>query len=160
MNQLLIPFGEISLLFDGVSIEYNAIELNKDDVLFPDVSGRYKIVFKYESDNANHSLACVINGIDLNIIDFGPESGERLEAQAFYGDSSKLTIGAEGDSYYLNGVRFGEYDYDVSSLDNGIEYNILPATKSNDFVFGVSWITPYNEKNDVQTWYGADPTYM
>lgn len=31
-------------------------------------------------------------------------------------------------------------------------------TKTTKFVFGIAWIDNVTAENDVQTWYGADPT--
>lgn len=90
-----------------------------------------------------------------------PESGERLECQAFYQDNVKLSIGIECDTgYFDTGERIGNYDYDSIYLNNGIGYKILSTTKSHVLVFGVSWINQCTDENDVRTWYGADPTIM
>ncbi len=37
---------------------------------------------------------------------------------------------------------------------------ITENTKTAAYVFGVAWIVNVTEENDVQTWYGADPTYF
>ena len=155
MKKLITPFGEISLTFDGQPIEYNAVELEKLEVLCPDVDGRYKIAFDFLSDNSSHILSCFLDVSEENI-EIGVESGERLEALAFYKNDIKLTIGAEGESGYIN---LG-YDYDIDYLKNGISYRIMPSTKSNTFIFGISWISPCTDENDHYTWYGADPTLM
>jgi hypothetical protein len=141
-------------------VEYYAIPLETDSVLFPNVNGRFKIIINYESDKREHCISCIIDGIDYSKIETGPESGERLEAQSFYYSGIKLTIGIEGDSNYLAGKRFSDcgYDYDCSYLKNGIRYDILPMTKSQEFVFGIAWVKNCTEVNDVQTWLAADPT--
>lgn len=90
-----------------------------------------------------------------------PESGERLECQAFYQGKVKLSIGIECDTgYFDTGERIGNYDYDSKYLENGIGYSILPTTESHELVFGIAWINVCTDENDVQTWYGADPTFM
>ena len=35
---------------------------------------------------------------------------------------------------------------------------ILEETKTTKYVFGVAWIEKVTTENDVQTWFGADPT--
>lgn len=87
------------------------------------------------------------------------ESGERLEAISFYVKDIKLTIGAEGEFYGHIYQSYG-YDYNGDYLSNGIEYKTYKRTKDKMFKFGVCWIQPYTEENDVQTWYGADSTMM
>jgi len=162
MNELLTPIGKITVLFDGAPIPYSAIEVPKDRTC-PDVIGRFRIDFPYESDCAEHSLFCIVNLASPTQTKIGAESGERLEALAFYLDGVKLTLGAEGEEPLYDGERpispYG-YDYDISYLSNGLTYNIFPKTKSQTFTFGVSWMIPRIEGDDCQTWYGADPSCM
>lgn len=37
---------------------------------------------------------------------------------------------------------------------------ITGNTKVSTYVFGVAWIVDATEENDIQTWFGADPTYF
>ena len=90
----------------------------------------------------------------------GIESGERLELKSFYRDNTKLSIGMEGDAgYYPDGTRsLDVYDYDNDYMEDGVSYLILEETKTTKYVFGVAWIEKVTAENDVQTWFGADPT--
>ena len=158
------PIGSIQILFDGRATQFAVHKLEKSEVLFPDIDGRYKLTVAYESDFSRHSISCIVGGADDNV-EGSIESGERLAAQAFYQNDIKLTIGVEEDSEYdLDGKRFSPspdyYDYDASYLENGVQFDILPFTKSRTFVFGVAWICPCTDENEVQTWYGADPGIM
>lgn len=56
--------------------------------------------------------------------------------------------------------RIGNYDYDCVYLKNGIGYHVFPSTKSQELTFGLAWINECTDDNNVQTWYGADPTIM
>ena len=165
MNELLTPFGKIMILFDETPIDYVAVDLPRDKDICPDVNGRFKIEFFYESDNTNHTLSCVIDRLFGNV-QTEMESDENYTALELYLVDIKLTIGCTYDGGYIrddNGelVRLqGYYDYDFSYSDNGVEYNILPITKSNMFVFGISWIKPCTEENDIQTFDAADPFFM
>ena len=107
-----------------------------------------------------HIIYCTLEGINFNVIESYNESGERLECKAFYQDDIKLSIGIEADTEYIDGKRVSSYDYDGVNLHNGLGYHVFPITKSQKFVFGVAWINKYNETNEVQTWYAADPTIM
>ena len=159
---LVTPLGKVFLLLDGYPIEYNAIEL-KPSIHFPDVNGRYKIEFCYSNDNTEHSISCLINLDELgekSNAETYPERGERFEALSFLSDDIKVTIGAYGEEPgYVKGVlcRDHDFDYDVSYLPNGLTYEIYPSTKSNTFVFGVSWIFPRTNENDHQPLFGAEP---
>ncbi len=156
--KLVSPFGEISILIDDIEIEYTFKELKPFDNC-PDVNGRYMIEIDFKPDGREHSISCVFEKVSKDMeTDF--ESGEDLECQAFMIDDIKMSIGLVGDNWYNpDGTRESEYDFDVDYLCNGMAYLILPFTKSNKYIFGICWISPYNEKNDAQTWYGADPFY-
>lgn len=161
MEKLITSLGTVSIYKDDFQIEYNAIKLDNDLAVFPDIDGRYKIAVEYESDNLPHLICCVIDDIDCSKVKCNQESGERLECQAFYQDKIKLSIGIECDiGYFDRGERIGSYDYDSIYLDNGIGYNILSTTKSHKLIFGIAWINECTDENEVQTWYGADPTNM
>lgn len=161
MGKLITPLGSVTIYDNDVEIEYNAIKLDNNIRLLSEINGRYKIVVEYESDNLSHLICCVICDMDCSQTKSYPESGERLECQAFYKDKIKLSIGIECDTGYLNtGERIGSYDYDSIYLDNGIGYSILPTTKSHKLIFGIAWINECTDENDVQTWFGADPTYL
>ncbi|MDD3174455.1 MAG: hypothetical protein PHF63_12495 [Herbinix sp.] len=161
MEKVMTPFGTISIYFNNTEITYQAIKLETNSVLFPNIDGRYKIVVHYESDILEHFIYCVIDNIDFSKVHSGHESGEGLECQAFYQENTKLSIGIECDTIYLaSGERVSNYDYDSLYLKNGMGYHILPDTNSHEFTFGIAWINKCTDNNDVQTWYGADPTIL
>ena len=168
MEKLLTPFGEIKILIDGNPVPYVAQEVRKHDVLCPHVLGRYRIVVGFVPDGGEHTIACVFEPDGP----YGrtPESGERLECQGFYNDQRfKMSIGLEFEAGYIGGGRVSNaYDYDADYLENGMSYLIGESTKTESYVFGISWIDdvgwddPIDDNNDrdVETWYGADPTLM
>ncbi len=80
--------------------------------------------------------------------------------KSFYKGHSKLSIGMEGETgYFADGTRaFDTYDYDTEYLEDGVRYVINEDTKTDRYVFGVAWIENVTDDNDVQTWFGADPT--
>ena len=43
-------------------------------------------------------------------------------------------------------------------MEDGVSYLILEETKTTRYVFGIAWIGNVTAENEVQTWYGADPT--
>ncbi len=49
---------------------------------------------------------------------------------------------------------------DTEYLNNGVNYIIIGNTKTTTYVFGIAWIENVTEENDIQTWFGADPTYF
>ena len=134
--------------------------------LCSDVLGRFQITVQFIPDGQEHSIAFV----------FTPEcpykrakeSGERLECQSFYNDRrSKMSIGLACEAGYVGGKRLSDaYDYDADYLVNGMLYRIFPDTKTEQYVFGISWIddvgwgdpTDNNHDRDIQTWFAADPT--
>ncbi len=105
MKKLITPFGTILIYINDIEMEYQAIKLENNPVLFPDIDGRYKITVKYDSDNSEHFIYCMIDNMDCSKIQNGPESGERLECQTFYQDNMKLSKGIESDKEHLFGRK-------------------------------------------------------
>lgn len=66
----------------------------------------------------------------------------------------------EGETgYCADGTRaFDTYDYDTEYLDDGVQYVIVENTNATTYVFGIAWIENVTDDNEVQTWFGADPT--
>ncbi len=151
------PLGKIEVKLDGEPINYKIITIPTDKTC-NELDGRFSIEIQCIPDGKSHRLTCTIINYKPSEAD-GIESGERLELYSFYKDKIKLSIGMEADIGCLNnGKRISEYDYDADYLKDGVCYLILPTTKTNKFIFGVAWITNVNAENDVQTWYGADPS--
>ena len=148
---LKTQFGNIVITFDGESVPFSVIPIANDH-LFPDVNGAFVLKYTYVCDEKAHTLHCFLDA--CNMIGT-PESGERLEAIAFYKQGGKLTIGCEGWFGYPE--EYG-YDYSGSYLVNGLEITITPHTKSREFIFCIAWLDHCTDENDAQTWLAADPT--
>lgn len=156
---LLTPLGEIEILIDDEPISYQAVECVCDKTC-ADLTGRYAIKVELLPDGNAHEIQCRIKNHVVSDMD-GIESGERLELKSFYNNSCKLSIGMEGDAgYFPNGIRVGSYDFDNEYKEKGVAYITFPDTVTKEFVFGIAWIDDVNEENDVQTWFGADPTIL
>lgn len=149
---LLTPLGAIKLFVNEEEMGFTAKKLNLDRRC-PDVNGRYLIQYDYKSEIKNQVIKCCIPSIDVK---GDIESGEKLEAISFYQNDIKLTIGVEGE--FTEFPR--DIDYSGDYLSNGIQYETYYTTANRKFYFGVCWIHPLTEENDVQTWFGADPTLM
>lgn len=89
--------------------------------------------------------------------------GERPELKSFYNGKTKLSIETEGNSCYLsNKIRISDcgYDYDIAYLKDGMEYEILPFTKTKHNLFKIARTENYNEENSVQTWFNEAPAVL
>ncbi len=159
-DKIITPMGEIKILIDDVETQYVPIKGAPIENLCPDVIGRYQIEIHFLPDGKEHTISCVFP-YDNSIKGY-VESGEYLECQGFYDNNCiKLSIGTEGETDFDT-----DYDYDVEYLDNGMQYVILPATQTQKYVFGISWIDNIDIDvqseemiaRDTQTWFGADPT--
>lgn len=148
-RSFVTPFGEIKLTLDGNAQMLRYISMPKNGTLYPDVDGVFRVYFSYEPDGRPHELKIALTGFEES---GDIESGERYEALSFYGQGGKLTVGCEAD--------FGEneYDYDGTYENDGIVLFLSEKTKRQVFCFGVCWLNICTGKNDVQTWFGADPT--
>ncbi len=158
MNRFNTPVGDIEIRIDGKAAEFSGQSIKKEKTC-PDVLGRYALTVDFKPDGEHHTISCHILGIgndDRNDL----ETGERLECKCFYKGDYKISLGMEGDSGYICGKRVSEFDYDNDYFDDGVSFEILPETKTEHYIFGVSWIDKPSEKRDIQTWFGADPTYF
>jgi hypothetical protein len=82
-------------------------------------------------------------------VEYGSESGERLELQSYWSDNIKLSIGTEGE---IPGVQ---YEY----LKNCLRIRIEQSVPIMTIKYYVAWLTMSNkEVEDIYTWFGADPT--
>ena len=152
---LSTPLGDIEIYIDNEKVEYTVKNIGASERLCPDISGRFGIEILYEPDGKQHTISCRIKKDEI-------EPGERLELKSFYRENTKLSIGMEGDAgYYSDGTRDSDvYDYDNDYMEDGVSYLIMEDTKTTKYVFGIAWIDNVTVENDVQTWYGADPTYF
>ena len=156
---LSTPLGDIEIYIDNEKVEYTVKNIGASERLCPDISGRFGIEILYEPDGKQHTISCRIKKYHASSRD-EIEPGERLELKSFYRENTKLSIGMEGDAgYYSDGTRDSDvYDYDNDYMEDGVSYLIMEDTKTTKYVFGIAWIDNVTAENDVQTWYGADPT--
>jgi len=157
---LSTPLGNIRIMIDGEIVDYTAQPVALDKTC-KDIHGRYKIVVNFIPDGHKHQIMCLIDEYQKTNDDF-VEPGENLELMSFVKNNIKLSIGMEGDTgYFSDGTRVNDYyDYDNDYHDNGVSYQILETTATNQFVFGIAWLVDQRPENEVQTWYGADPSIM
>ena len=149
---LITPLGAIKLFVNDEEVGFTALKLDLE-LRCRDVNGRYLIQYEYKSEMKNQKIKCCIPSLEVK----GEiESGEWLEAISFYRDDIKLTIGVEGE--FTEDTKYIDYSGDY--LSKGIQYVTNHTTSDRKFYFGVCWIQPLTEENDIQTWFGADPTLM
>ena len=148
---LKTPLGDIIVSVDDISIEYTAVPVLCDKRC-PDLNGRYYICIEHENDGKPHTIACSISGYTPTEKD-GAEDGEDLLLMSFFKCNTKLSIGVEFD-------YFGKFDYEAIHLQDGMQFRVLPHTKTKCFVFGIAWVYDCNEENEIHTWFGADPILM
>lgn len=140
--------GNVDILIDGQNFDYGLLELpNKGDQY--EVDGRFKIVVDNILDKEETVIDCILQnkkGEPFNVI---AEPGEGLVLVSFMINNMKLSIGVQGD---IPGVF---YDYLNDSLRIRITKN---ATISRLDIY-IAWITMENiEKEELYTWFAADPT--
>lgn len=149
---LTTPFGDVKLFVDGEERPFRYHAIDKDSRLFPDVDGVEQISVKFEPDGKKHTLCLKLSdcGVGGEI-----EGGECLEALSFYCGEGKITLGCRAS---FGACEEYDLDYDGNYYPDGVEICILPNTKTDEYYFGVCWINKCTDENDVQTWFGADPS--
>ncbi|MEL7656571.1 MAG: hypothetical protein AAGU75_11760 [Bacillota bacterium] len=149
---LQTPLGNIKLYLDGNPIEYTFTKAPENPRLYPDVNGAFLLKYSFQADGKNHALRCVV---DNSAIVSSLETGENFVAVSIHSSVIKMTLGIQGD---FGCQRHCMFDFGGQFLRNGIEIQINSKTKSQDFTFGISWISPYTQENELQTWFAADPS--
>lgn len=154
--KLATPFGEIEIFIDNKEVEYDYIKIENDKTC-ENLNGRYLITIFFNPDRLEHKITCRIKNYKPSIND-DIETGENLELKSFYSDNIKLSIGMVGN---VRDERICSiFNYDNNYLEDGVEYIIFKTTNTNKYYFGIAWIENYTNENEVQTWYGADPTII
>ncbi len=153
---LQTPLGRLEIAIDNVSIPYRYFPIPVDKTC-PDLDGRYAIVIPFSPDQSHHTISCRIRDYKSAAED-SIESGENLELYSFFQNGVKLSLGMEGEEGCIDNGLDSPYDYDTQYLADGVQYRVLPTTKTEEFVFGVAWLSRVTGENDVQTWFGADPS--
>lgn len=145
------PLGQLKLFVNDIEVPFSAKKIENNNQC-PDVNGRFIIPYQYKKEYKSQIIKCCIPFFHGK----GEiESGERLEAIAFYKEKIKLTIAVEAEF-----EQSRSYDYSGHYTNNGIAYETLDSTGDSTFHFGVCWIEPCTQENDHQTWFGADPSIM
>lgn len=145
---LITDLGEIIVTVDGVTQQLQPLKLKNVEKRYA-VDGRYKIIVNLGEASANVSIACTLVNqpfIDLTRV---IESGERLALISFYHQKTKLSIGVEE----------GRPKTVCEHLDNGINITINGNAGIPQIEFYIAWLTMQDEeKEDIFTWFAADPT--
>ncbi len=149
---LKTPFGNIEIYFDNALQKKIKIEKGKQNhELYPEVAAVFLLRYFYQADQKAHTLKCVLDTEQKGVI----ESGEHLDAISFYYNGGKMTIGCNSD---FGVPAEGNFDFNGTYLDNGLVICMDSITKSQSFVFAVSWLQKCTDKNDIQTWFASAPT--
>ncbi|EFR31844.1 hypothetical protein HMPREF9257_0256 [Eremococcus coleocola ACS-139-V-Col8] len=69
----------------------------------------------------------------------GPNSGERFACIEIEDHGIEVSIALEGETDYIDGHRYSQYDYDDVYLENGLAFGIFPDTETSEYLFGVDW---------------------
>lgn len=151
------PLGEIEVKVDGEEANCVLRKLSVDEHC-PELDGRYAILVDDIVDRYEHTVSCCIKRYRKTKNDF-IEPGERLDLKTFCKGSVRLSIGMFSDIQ----DEWGESadpagNYWTEYLNNGVQYHLVPGKSHTVLPFGVAWLDHGNQENDVQTWYGADPT--
>lgn len=146
---MLVPdLGEVTVAVNGLIQQFQAIKLDNRNKRYV-VDGRYKIIVNlgYISDTV--SITCTLTSRPFTNIIKIIESGERLALISFYRGKTKLSIGVEE----------GRPETVCEYLENGIKIIVNRNAGISDLEFYVAWVAMQDqEKEDIFTWFAADPT--
>ena len=132
-------FGTVRVFINNIETAYTYKPLPITNDSYSDVNGRYRIIVNGHTEKS--TIRCIIPTYTKTSY---PETGENLEAVAFYQNGSKLTLGIQADFEKQSGKL----------LSNGLE-----ITTNEPVKFIVCWINDVTKENDHQTWFGADISF-
>lgn len=144
--------GKFAVFFDGELLQ-NEWQKMPNIRRHLEVDGRYCFKFEFINDNCPHSLKCILEDYS-DKLDCGFESGEDLETIAFKSGDFKLSLGLKG----IGVEEKNRFDYGITYLPYGLQYDIFPNTKTQAFTFCIAWVFK-NSEDESRTWFAADVDY-
>ena len=140
--------GNIDILINGHNLDYSWFELPNKGNQFK-VDGRFCIVVDNIPDKGETVIDCILQNQNSLPINVYAEPGENLALISFMINNKKLSIGVQGD---IPGVF---YDY----LNDRLRIRVTENASISRFDIFIAWITMNNfEKEEIYTWFAADPT--
>lgn len=158
---LITPFGSIHIKIDDLETEYIAVKLPLGGHGYSGAAARYAIRIDVKPDGYKHNIDCRLSDIP-QFVEGRPESGEDLECMTFSNSdgTTDLTIACLGETWEMGcsieSLERG-YDYDAVTLQDGMRYTVMPATRTSEYIFGICWKEGITDPQDLDTWFGADP---
>lgn len=145
---MITELGKVRILINGRERSYNSIELVNHNRYFS-VKKRYKLICNIpEQLDKDINIKCILEINKHKQVESGVETGENLALISFWWDENKLSIGTKGD---IKGVN---YSYFKNAIKMSMQKNMKQV------IFYVAWLKMTDpEREDIYTWFGADPTY-
>ena len=146
LASLWIPSGKenaIEMLTEAINKKVD--KLNNNDFTKYRINNLFVSAFTLFTEDIEDFL----NQFSL-VIKKGNSGGENYSCKVFEEDKTEVTIGTFDEINDCSCVC----DY----LENGLIFENLTKGKTNQLVFGISWVTDLQE-NDDRTWFASDPTY-
>lgn len=151
------PLGTIEITKDGKNVDCTIRSVPNDkQCLKP--NGRFAVLIDYIPDGQEHTISCCIKGYRGSKNDF-MELDEMVDMKSFCKGTTKLSLGLFSDTPdEWDKAPDDIMDYWTEYLKNGVQYHIRAYAKQAMYPFGIAWNEHRNDKDEVQTTYGADPT--
>lgn len=142
------PLGKLSVYKNGKQIEYwlNLLPLKPIEICNYEVDARYLI----EVDKSQISPGDILTfTIDTDIL-ANKDGGDCLVESMFESDELFLAMGG----YNIN-IR--DCSYTFSTLENGLQAEIIDLQYIEDFSVAIAWSNTNNEDYYTSVWFAADP---
>lgn len=140
--------GDLIIMINGQYFDYCAYEMPTMGKQFK-VDGRYRILIDNIPLNEETVMDCILQSQHREHLIVLSEPGEDLALISFMFKNMKLSIGVEGD---IPGVK---YDY----LNDRLRIRVSEYASISKLDVFIAWLTMNNiEKEEIYTWFAADPT--
>ena len=140
--------GDINILVNGQTIDCSISRLSNEGNNFK-VDGRFHIMLDNIPNEEETVIDCILQNRNSVPFSVYAEPGEDLALISFIINNRKLSIGVQGD---IPGVF---YDY----LNDRLRIRITKNASISRLDIYAAWISMDNiEKEEIYTWFAADPT--
>ena len=159
MEGIVTPLGTVGLRLDGRPCAHDGsweVVSTSDYARRHPVDGNWRVAYWHEPDGAPHVLECSLD--PSRPCEGATEGGERLEATEVDDGNTVLVIAVEYD-FEEHAHGHGRLEYDYTATADGLVATVeLPAdARAQWVVFGVSWVSGYDEGSRTNPWLVGDP---
>ena len=151
-DEVETPLGSVYVTLDANRIPFEVWDEPVSEHFPVDANKRIKI--RYQPNGKRRTMVCRFQ--KTRPCDWSMASGERLEAIELFDDATSLIVATSWEDERSMASE-GIWDYDVEMWEWGLVLRFEPSSRERNVVFGISWISGYDEETRTNPWLMGDP---